>query len=105
MHGRLIFQLLWMGYYLELFICSFFSLSLSYESFKFGMFDFQDGLFLVTNNLSLVQGNPLAILTPNVYEYKRLVQKVLNCDVDEETASEQLIALCQKYEHNIIITF
>ncbi|XP_066335466.1 ATP-dependent (S)-NAD(P)H-hydrate dehydratase-like isoform X2 [Miscanthus floridulus] len=55
-----------------------------------------DGLFLVTNNLSLVQGNPLAILTPNVYEYKRLVQKVLNCDVDEETASEQLIALCQK---------
>ena len=83
----------------------FFSLSLSYESFKFGMFDFQDGLFLVTNNLTLVEGNPLAILTPNVYEYKRLVQKVLNCDVDEETASEQLIALCQKYEHNIIVTF
>ncbi|KAG0529596.1 hypothetical protein BDA96_05G111700 [Sorghum bicolor] len=55
-----------------------------------------DGLFLVTNNLSLVEGNPLAILTPNVYEYKRLVQKVLNCDVDEETASEQLITLCQK---------
>ena len=90
---------------MELFICSFFPLSLSYESFKLSMFDFQDGLFLVTNNLSLVQGNPLAILTPNVYEYKRLVQKVLNCDVDEETASEQLIALCQKYEHNIIITF
>lgn len=55
-----------------------------------------DGLFLVNNNLNLVEGNPLAILTPNVYEYKRLVQKVLNCDVDEETASEQLIALCQK---------
>ncbi|XP_039776772.1 ATP-dependent (S)-NAD(P)H-hydrate dehydratase-like isoform X2 [Panicum virgatum] len=55
-----------------------------------------DGLFLITNNLGLVEGNPLAILTPNVYEYKRLVQKVLNCDVSEETASEQLTALCQK---------
>ncbi|WVZ52611.1 hypothetical protein U9M48_003655 [Paspalum notatum var. saurae] len=55
-----------------------------------------DGLFLVTNNLSLVAGNPLAILTPNVYEYKRLVQKVLNCDVDDETASDQLNTLCQK---------
>ncbi|KAF8701494.1 hypothetical protein HU200_033517 [Digitaria exilis] len=55
-----------------------------------------DGLFLITNNLGLVEGNPLAILTPNVYEYKRLVQKVLNCDVNEETASEQLTALCQK---------
>jgi len=55
-----------------------------------------DGLFLITNNLGLVEGNPLAILTPNVYEYKRLVQKVLNCDVNEETASEQLMELCQK---------
>lgn len=55
-----------------------------------------DGLFLVTNNLSLVEGNSLAILTPNVYEYKRLVQKVLNCDVDDETASVQLNALCNK---------
>ncbi|KAF2910485.1 ATP-dependent (S)-NAD(P)H-hydrate dehydratase [Oryza sativa Japonica Group] len=55
-----------------------------------------DGLFLITNNLSLVEGNLLAILTPNVYEYKRLVQKVLNCEVNEENASEQLTALCQK---------
>ncbi|GJN06788.1 hypothetical protein PR202_ga24549 [Eleusine coracana subsp. coracana] len=55
-----------------------------------------DGLFLVTNNPGLVEGNSLAILTPNVYEYKRLVQKVLNCDIDQETPSEQLIALCQK---------
>ncbi|GJN28136.1 hypothetical protein PR202_gb16221 [Eleusine coracana subsp. coracana] len=54
-----------------------------------------DGLFLVTNNPDLVEGNSLAILTPNVYEYKRLVQKVLNCDIDQETP-EQLIALCQK---------
>ncbi|CAO2141501.1 unnamed protein product, partial [Urochloa humidicola] len=55
-----------------------------------------DGLFLITNNLGLVEGNPLAILTPNVYEYKRLVQKVLNCDVNEEIAAEQLTLLCQK---------
>ncbi|KAF0896852.1 hypothetical protein E2562_029363, partial [Oryza meyeriana var. granulata] len=55
-----------------------------------------DGLFLITNNLSLVEHNSLAILTPNVYEYKRLVQKVLNCEVNEENASEQLTALCQK---------
>ncbi|VAI02622.1 unnamed protein product [Triticum turgidum subsp. durum] len=33
---------------------------------------------------------------PNVYEYKRLVQKILNCEVNEENASEQLTALCQK---------
>ncbi|TVU25814.1 hypothetical protein EJB05_28324 [Eragrostis curvula] len=55
-----------------------------------------DGLFLVTNNPGLVEGNPLAILTPNVYEYKRLVQKVLNCDINQEAASEQLTTLCQK---------
>lgn len=55
-----------------------------------------DGLFLITNNLGLVEGNPLAILTPNVYEYKRLVQKVLNFDVNEETAAEQLTLLCRK---------
>lgn len=65
----------------------------------------QDGLFLITNNLGLVEGNALAILTPNVYEYKRLVQKVLNCDVNEETAAEQLTLLCQKYEHKICIMF
>ncbi|VAH94207.1 unnamed protein product [Triticum turgidum subsp. durum] len=55
-----------------------------------------DGLFLITNNIGLVEDNSLAILTPNVYEYKRLVQKVLNCEVNEENASEQLTALCQK---------
>lgn len=65
----------------------------------------QDGLFLITNNLGLVEGNHLAILTPNVYEYKRLVQKVLNCDVNEETAAEQLTLLCQKYERKIYIMF
>ncbi|RWV90166.1 hypothetical protein BHE74_00034357 [Ensete ventricosum] len=37
-----------------------------------------DGLFLVTNNLDLVCGNPLAVLTPNVNEYKRLVEKALD---------------------------
>ncbi|CAM8915100.1 unnamed protein product [Rhodiola kirilowii] len=52
-----------------------------------------DGLFLVTNCLDLVSGYPLAVLTPNVNEYRRLVQKVLKCEVNDEEAAEQLISL------------
>ncbi|KAH0459981.1 hypothetical protein IEQ34_010644 [Dendrobium chrysotoxum] len=54
-----------------------------------------DGLFLVTNNLDLVKGNSLAILTPNVNEYKRLVEKVLQCQVNDEDAYEQLSSLAR----------
>ncbi|KAA8527560.1 hypothetical protein F0562_034725 [Nyssa sinensis] len=54
-----------------------------------------DGLFLVTNCLDLVNGYPLAILTPNVNEYKRLVQKVLNCEVNDQDAHEQLLSLAK----------
>ncbi|CAL5392984.1 unnamed protein product [Camellia sinensis] len=54
-----------------------------------------DGLFLVTNCLNLVSGYPLAILTPNVNEYKRLVQKVLNCEVNDEDAPQQLLSLAK----------
>ena len=53
----------------------------------------QDGLFLVTDSLDLVSGYPLAVLTPNVNEYKRLVEKVLNCKVDDHDAHEQLLSL------------
>ncbi|KAJ0092577.1 hypothetical protein Patl1_25438 [Pistacia atlantica] len=53
----------------------------------------QDGLFLVTNSLDLVSGYPLAVLTPNVNEYKRLVQRVLGCEVNDEDAPEQLQSL------------
>lgn len=67
-------------------------------------FDLQDGLFLVTNNLSLVEGNSLAVLTPNVYEYKRLVQKVLNSEVNKDIASDELTTLCQKYENKTCAT-
>uniref|UniRef100_A0A7C9DYR5 ATP-dependent (S)-NAD(P)H-hydrate dehydratase n=1 Tax=Opuntia streptacantha TaxID=393608 RepID=A0A7C9DYR5_OPUST len=52
-----------------------------------------DGLFLVTNTLDLVSGYPLAVLTPNVNEYKRLVQRVLNCEVNDQEASAQLLSL------------
>ncbi|GJY97081.1 ATP-dependent (S)-NAD(P)H-hydrate dehydratase [Tanacetum coccineum] len=52
-----------------------------------------DGLFLVTNCLDLVSGYPLAVLTPNVNEYKRLVQKVLNCDVNDQDGPQQLLSL------------
>ncbi|XP_039120384.1 ATP-dependent (S)-NAD(P)H-hydrate dehydratase [Dioscorea cayenensis subsp. rotundata] len=54
-----------------------------------------DGLFLVTNNLDLVSGYSLAVLTPNVNEYKRLIEKVLNCEVDNEDASLQLLSLAR----------
>ncbi|KAJ4968746.1 hypothetical protein NE237_015447 [Protea cynaroides] len=55
-----------------------------------------DGLFLVTNNLDLVSGYHLAVLTPNVNEYKRLVQKVLNCEVSDEGPSEELLSLARR---------
>ncbi|KAK1395204.1 ATP-dependent (S)-NAD(P)H-hydrate dehydratase [Heracleum sosnowskyi] len=52
-----------------------------------------DGLFLVTNCLDLVSGYPLAVLTPNVNEYKRLVQKVLSGEVDDQNGPQQLLNL------------
>jgi ATP-dependent NAD(P)H-hydrate dehydratase len=57
-----------------------------------------DGLFLVTNCLDLVSGYPLAVLTPNVNEYKQLVQKVLNCEVDDQDALGQLLSLAKKID-------
>ncbi|KAK1562307.1 hypothetical protein Q3G72_009857 [Acer saccharum] len=55
-----------------------------------------DGLFLVTNSLDLVSGYPLAVLTPNVNEYKRLVQKVLSCEVNDRDAPELLQSLAKR---------
>lgn len=57
----------------------------------------QDGLFLVTNSIDLVSGYPLAVLTPNVNEYKRLVQKVLNCEVNDRDAPELLQSLAKQW--------
>ncbi|XP_057993267.1 ATP-dependent (S)-NAD(P)H-hydrate dehydratase-like isoform X2 [Hevea brasiliensis] len=57
---------------------------------------FQDGLFLVTNSIDLVSGYPLAVLTPNVNEYKRLVHKVLNCEVHDQDADGQLLYLSKR---------
>ncbi|KAH0845255.1 hypothetical protein HID58_091883 [Brassica napus] len=51
---------------------------------------------LVTNSIDLVKSYPLAVLTPNVIEYKRLVQKVLNCEVDEGKAEDQLRSLAKQ---------
>lgn len=56
----------------------------------------QDGLFLVTNNLYLVKEYSLAVLTPNINEYKHLVEQVLVCEVDEHGASEQLKLLARR---------
>ncbi|KAJ7532924.1 hypothetical protein O6H91_13G025900 [Diphasiastrum complanatum] len=41
-----------------------------------------DALFLVTNNPELVCGYPLAILTPNFNEYKRLVARIMGPEND-----------------------
>lgn len=57
------------------------------------VFYLQDGLYLITNSIDLVSGYPLAVLTPNVNEYKRLVQKVLNCEVNDEESSAELLSL------------
>ncbi|KAL4590257.1 hypothetical protein LXL04_003183 [Taraxacum kok-saghyz] len=54
-----------------------------------------DGLFLVTNSIDLVKGYPLAVLTPNVNEYKRLVNKVLDCEVNEQDGPQQLLSLAK----------
>ncbi|XP_050874875.1 ATP-dependent (S)-NAD(P)H-hydrate dehydratase isoform X2 [Lathyrus oleraceus] len=54
-----------------------------------------DGLFLVTNHLELVSGYALAVLTPNVNEYKRLVQKVLNSEVNDD-ATQQVLSLAKQ---------
>lgn len=56
----------------------------------------QDGLFLVTSSLDLISGYSLAVLTPNVNEYKRLVQKVLNCEVNDKDAHGQLLSLAKQ---------
>ncbi|CAM6047460.1 unnamed protein product [Sphagnum compactum] len=65
-----------------------------------------DGLFLVTNQPELVMGYPLATLTPNVTEHKRLVAKILGernneaprnwRDVSDENLAGQLQALAKK---------
>ncbi|XP_026378592.1 ATP-dependent (S)-NAD(P)H-hydrate dehydratase-like [Papaver somniferum] len=54
-----------------------------------------DGLFLVTVNLDLVRGYHLAVLTPNVNEYKRLVQKVIGTEVNDQDAAEELLYLAR----------
>lgn len=55
----------------------------------------QDGLFHITNNIDLVSGYPLAVLTPNIIEYRRLVEKCLNCEVDSSIGPQQLLNLAR----------
>uniref|UniRef100_A0A1D1XGB6 ATP-dependent (S)-NAD(P)H-hydrate dehydratase n=2 Tax=Anthurium amnicola TaxID=1678845 RepID=A0A1D1XGB6_9ARAE len=55
-----------------------------------------DGLFLVTNNLDLIRGYTLAVLTPNVNEYKRLIEKVLDIHVTDQDASAELVSLSRR---------
>ncbi|XP_054806650.1 ATP-dependent (S)-NAD(P)H-hydrate dehydratase isoform X2 [Prosopis cineraria] len=55
-----------------------------------------DGLFLVTNSIDLVSGYALAVLTPNVNEYKRLVQKILSSEVNDLNGTQQLLSLSKQ---------
>ncbi|XP_024381787.1 ATP-dependent (S)-NAD(P)H-hydrate dehydratase isoform X3 [Physcomitrium patens] len=66
-----------------------------------------DGLFLVTNQPELIIGYPLAILTPNVMEHKRLVAKIVgerdqnvpqNPEVSNEDLPGQLQDLAKRME-------
>lgn len=67
----------------------------------------QDGLFLITNQPELVIGYPLAILTPNVTEHKRLVAKIVGeknqeapvnwREISDEDLAGQLQELAKKY--------
>lgn len=52
-----------------------------------------DGLFLVTNSLNLITRYPCVVLTPNVNEYKRLVQRVFNTEMNDQGDPEQLLSL------------
>ncbi|XP_045802690.1 ATP-dependent (S)-NAD(P)H-hydrate dehydratase-like [Trifolium pratense] len=54
-----------------------------------------DGIFLVTNHLELVSGYALAVLTPNINEYKRLVQKVPSSEVNNDDATRQVLSLAK----------
>ncbi|CAM6091920.1 unnamed protein product [Calypogeia fissa] len=56
-----------------------------------------DGLFLVTNRPELVTGYPLAILTPNVNEHKRLMGKMMGESKDlPDDLPSQLRLLAEK---------
>lgn len=67
----------------------------------------QDGLFLVTNQPEIIIGYPLAILTPNVMEHKRLVAKIVGPEnkevptnpheISNEDLPGQLQELAKKY--------
>eukprot|EP00249_Psilotum_nudum_P019021 c27066_g1_i1 orf=346-1350(+) len=49
-----------------------------------------DGLFLVTNHPELVCGYPLAVLTPNVNEHKRLLEKMIGQDSDDSGIQQKV---------------
>jgi ATP-dependent NAD(P)H-hydrate dehydratase len=55
---------------------------------------FQDGLFLLSREPSIISGYTRAILTPNLNEYRRLCDAVkLDSNLDEET---ELKVLCER---------
>lgn len=71
----------------------------------------QDGLFLVTNQPEIIIGYPLAILTPNLVEHKRLVAKIMGGkqedvptnpqEIPNDDLPGQLQELAKKYAFSI----
>jgi len=62
-----------------------------------------DGLWAVENDPSLVQDYPLAILTPNANEFKRLCSKILGRDVSEDKNPTETIKELAKRLGNVTI--
>eukprot|EP00794_Sanderia_malayensis_P007191 gene7191-7997_t len=55
-----------------------------------------DGLFLITREPSLIANYPHAILTPNIIEYQRLFQAVMDRLPDKDNRIEELTSLSLK---------
>ncbi|BFZ24568.1 hypothetical protein BsWGS_27607 [Bradybaena similaris] len=62
-----------------------------------------DGLFLVTQDPSLLQGYSNAILTPNTAEFGRLYKKVFDRDPDPSEPIISVKELCRKLGHVTIV--
>ncbi|XP_059162942.1 ATP-dependent (S)-NAD(P)H-hydrate dehydratase-like [Physella acuta] len=62
-----------------------------------------DGIFLVTQDPSVIDGYTGAVLTPNVAEFERLYKRVLHCDPDPNKPMEMTTELSKRLGNVTII--
>ncbi|CAL1532462.1 unnamed protein product [Lymnaea stagnalis] len=62
-----------------------------------------DGLFLVTQDPSIISGYTNAVLTPNIAEFSRLYKKVVGRDPDPDTPIVTVTELSRKLGHVTIL--